>query len=411
MTFLHRSRPDDLVVVPYLDDTPRGVLATRSPRHPNPIGLTVMRLVAVAGATLEVAGVDLLDGTPVLDVKPYVPSSTSSMPTAPAGWRTGAARARDPVGLAVAGRYACPMRLGELAPQAEALAAQRIPFVQAIVVRSQRPTSVRPGDAAIVHADGSIDGFVGGVCAESSVRLHSLRVLETGEAMLLQLRPGEESDEGVEEDARAGVVTAHNPCLSGGEMEIFLEPCLPLPARGRRQRADRAGAARARRPGRLPRDGGRARRYSTSRRGRRGGRGRARPRRGGAADARPAPGRAERRPRGQPAARRGRAPRWTFPKLRAQLHSPAGLDIGARSPAEIAVSILAEIIQERHAAPAGAPEPRPAAPPVAVAVDPVCGMEVAVTDASLHLDVDGERHWFCCESCREKFAAEHAVSG
>ena len=74
VTFLHRSRPDDLVVVPYLDDTPRGVLATRSPRHPNPIGLTVMRLVAVAGATLEVAGVDLLDGTPVLDVKPYVPA-------------------------------------------------------------------------------------------------------------------------------------------------------------------------------------------------------------------------------------------------------------------------------------------------------------------------------------------------
>jgi len=98
-------------------------------------------------------------------------------------------------------------------------------------------------------------------------------------------------------------------------------------------------------------------------------------------------------------------------ELRAQLHSPAGLDIGARSPAEIAVSILAEIIQERHATPAGAPAPRPAAPPVAVAVDPVCGMEVAVTDASLHLDVDGQRHWFCCESCREKFAAEHAVSG
>jgi xanthine dehydrogenase accessory factor len=272
---------------------------------------------------------------------------------------------------------------------------------------------VRPGDAAIVHADGSIDGFVGGVCAESSVRLHSLRVLETGEAMLLQLRPDEETDEGVEDDARAGVVTAHNPCLSGGEMEIFLEPCLPLPLLVVAGNAPIAQALREL--------GGRVGFHVTEAE-----LGATDLEEGAAAVVVAEHGRDEEElltlalRQGVPyvalvaSPRRGDGVRAALDvpdELRAQLHSPAGLDIGARSPAEIAVSILAEVIQERHATPAGAPEPRAAAPPVAVAVDPVCGMEVAVTDASLHLDVDGERHWFCCESCREKFAAEHAVSG
>jgi tRNA-Thr(GGU) m(6)t(6)A37 methyltransferase TsaA len=74
---LHRATPGDLEVVPYLDDAVRGVFATRSPRHPNPIGLSVVRLRAVAGTTLHVSGIDLLDGTPVLDIKPYVPAFDS----------------------------------------------------------------------------------------------------------------------------------------------------------------------------------------------------------------------------------------------------------------------------------------------------------------------------------------------
>jgi tRNA-Thr(GGU) m(6)t(6)A37 methyltransferase TsaA len=61
-------------VVPFLDDArPRGVLATRSPRHPNPIGLSLVELVAVEPGAVRIRGVDQLDGTPVLDVKPYVP--------------------------------------------------------------------------------------------------------------------------------------------------------------------------------------------------------------------------------------------------------------------------------------------------------------------------------------------------
>lgn len=74
ITHLHRAVPGQLEVVPHLDDTVRGVFATRSPRHPNPIGISVVRLLSATGAILEVAGLDLLDGTPVLDIKPYMPA-------------------------------------------------------------------------------------------------------------------------------------------------------------------------------------------------------------------------------------------------------------------------------------------------------------------------------------------------
>jgi xanthine dehydrogenase accessory factor len=95
------------------------------------------------------------------------------------------------------------------------------------VVKVTRPTSASPGDVALVKADGSIEGFVGGACAETSVRLHALRALETGESQLLRIVPGD-SDAPAEE----GAVTVHNPCLSGGALEIFLEPCLPAPRVG-----------------------------------------------------------------------------------------------------------------------------------------------------------------------------------
>ena len=61
-----------LKVVPFLDDVPRGVFATRSPRRPNPLGLSLVRLVERRGAELIVEDVDVLDGTPLLDIKPYV---------------------------------------------------------------------------------------------------------------------------------------------------------------------------------------------------------------------------------------------------------------------------------------------------------------------------------------------------
>ena len=69
----HRSKGFALEVQPFLDDTLRGVFSTRAPRRPNSIGLSVVRLLAVEGSVLRIEDVDILDGTPLLDIKPYVP--------------------------------------------------------------------------------------------------------------------------------------------------------------------------------------------------------------------------------------------------------------------------------------------------------------------------------------------------
>jgi tRNA-Thr(GGU) m(6)t(6)A37 methyltransferase TsaA len=80
----HRSRGFDLTLVPYMDTVPRGVFATRAPRRPNAIGLSVVQLDRVEEGVLHIQNVDMLDGTPLLDIKPYVPAFD-----APAGVSTG----------------------------------------------------------------------------------------------------------------------------------------------------------------------------------------------------------------------------------------------------------------------------------------------------------------------------------
>ena len=69
----HQVMETNLIVTPFLDTEPRGVFATRAPKRPNPIGISVVKLLGVQRCTLEVENVDILDGTPVLDIKPYVP--------------------------------------------------------------------------------------------------------------------------------------------------------------------------------------------------------------------------------------------------------------------------------------------------------------------------------------------------
>jgi tRNA-Thr(GGU) m(6)t(6)A37 methyltransferase TsaA len=81
----HRARTPKLTATPFLDDRPRGVFATRAPTRPNPIGLSIVKLMAVDGLTLTVENVDVLDGTPLLDIKPYVPAF-DHQPADRVGW-------------------------------------------------------------------------------------------------------------------------------------------------------------------------------------------------------------------------------------------------------------------------------------------------------------------------------------
>jgi xanthine dehydrogenase accessory factor len=330
---------------------------------------------------------------------------------------------------------------GDLAVRVEQLLSERAPFVMATVVRARHPTSVRPGDAAVVLGDGTIEGFVGGVCAESSVRLHSLRAMETGEPLLLRLIPDPSPDDtdsdpvapgteapptaaatGVPVTAAAtgapatldGAVVERNPCLSGGALEIFLEPHLP-PARmlvvGNSPIAV-AVETLARASGydctRVPAGAG----VSVG---------------GAAAVVVASHGNgeedvlAEALRAGAPyvalvASRvRGAAVREGLevaPELAAELQTPAGLDIGARTPAEIAISILAQLVARGHAHPgqaAAAPVCAERAPSaVEVATDPICGMKVAVTASTPRLEAGGTIVYFCGDQCRQAFAAQHA---
>ena len=132
-----------------------------------------------------------------------------------------------------------------LSRRAEELAEQGRACVLATVVRAQHPTSVRAGDMAIVLGDGTIEGFVGGVCAEHSVRVYSLKAIEAGEAVLLRILPDAESDVELDSDedleqvaamarvipSEEGSVTVQNPCLSGA-----------APRRSRRRSASSAAS-------------------------------------------------------------------------------------------------------------------------------------------------------------------------
>jgi xanthine dehydrogenase accessory factor len=285
---------------------------------------------------------------------------------------------------------------GELGDRASRLAEERLPFVVATVIRAARPTSVRPGFSAVVLSDGTIEGFVGGECAESSVRLYALRALETGEPVLLRIVPGD--DPGSSDSPFDDAVVEHNPCLSGGALEIFLEPQLP-PARLRvvgstpiaqalARVALAAGFDVAAEPTPSPED---AALIVASH--------------GGDEESVLASALVAGVPFVALVASgvRGEAVRESLElpdELRAQLHTPAGLDIGARTPEEIAISILAEVISERRANPV-----RSAA---ASFVDPVCGMEVVVSDATPFLDVADERFFFCGTGCRDAYAAQRA---
>jgi tRNA-Thr(GGU) m(6)t(6)A37 methyltransferase TsaA len=85
----HRSKGYSLEVVPFLDDKPRGLFSTRAPKRPNPIGISVVKLLRIDAHILEIENVDMVDGTPLLDIKPYV-SEFDWVEGEKKGWLSGA---------------------------------------------------------------------------------------------------------------------------------------------------------------------------------------------------------------------------------------------------------------------------------------------------------------------------------
>ena len=83
--YFHQVRESKLLVIPFMDTQQRGVFATRAPKRPNPIGLSVVKLLSIEGNVLHVENLDILDGTPLLDIKPYVPEFDEH-PAERVGW-------------------------------------------------------------------------------------------------------------------------------------------------------------------------------------------------------------------------------------------------------------------------------------------------------------------------------------
>jgi len=306
--------------------------------------------------------------------------------------------------------------------RAAELAAEGTAFVTATVVRAQRPTSVRAGDVALVLGDGTIEGFVGGVCAQQSVRVYALKALETEEALLLRIVPdgpvGEDPDTGREIAVEEGAVTAQNPCLSGGAIEIFLEPMVPAPrvlVVGDTPIAAALAALGAELDLSIvpvsdgspePGSGDLALVVAAH------GRDELHTLRQGLQAGLPYIGLVASHKRGAGVLADLRADGVPETQL-ALIDVPAGIDIGSRTPPEIALSILATIVRVRrgeHAAAPGNTQIAVAAPASTLAVDPICGMTVAAVPGTPSLEHEGETVYFCCDGCKAKFEAQHRAA-
>jgi xanthine dehydrogenase accessory factor len=303
------------------------------------------------------------------------------------------------------------------------------PFVEATVVRIERPTSSKPGAKAIITPDGALSGWIGGSCAEPSVRKEALKALSDGQPRLLRLCPPEKMNT----QPQDGVTELKITCMSGGTLEIYLEPHLVQPQLvviGHQAIAEALVVL------------GKALEYGVTVIGEN-----LSPERFPLAD-RVIEGLDFSQVRWGPNTYAIIASHGNYDELAleavltspaayvalvtskkraesiraylrqdgmseetlARLKSPAGLDFGARTPSEIALSILAEIIQVHRRGANAAPisESLPAeeaAPSADEALDPVCGMTVEIGKAHYTASYQGKTFYFCSVGCQRDFIA------
>jgi xanthine dehydrogenase accessory factor len=313
-------------------------------------------------------------------------------------------------------------------------------FAVATVVARRAPVSAHLGDRAIVFPDGRMEGFIGGACSREIIRQQALEVLQARYGRLVSIRP--DAAESVESSAEHVVVPMR--CASEGAVDVYVEPfvearrlvvvgatpvadalarlarsmdydvCRVVDAREQRDIAQTAA----------PIDVTVVTLDALETILREGDSGRAAP-----AVVVASQGHYDEQALesilkchvsyvGLVASRkRGATVRAVLQANgvagAADVRIPAGLDLGARTPSEVALSILAEIVQARQLQPGGAPA-QVTAPGAATAatsmtsspgsaVDPVCGMRVAVATARHTAEVDGVIHYFCCANCRTRF--------
>lgn len=306
------------------------------------------------------------------------------------------------------------------------------PFALATVVARRAPVSAHLGDRAVVFADGRMEGFIGGACAREIVRQQALDALSTRCSRLVSIRP-DANDGGTSSDEH---VVVPMTCVSEGAIDVFVEPfvqarrlvvvgatpvadCLARLARSMNVDVVRAVDNRELRDidqeaatlgvtvvaldalEAILREGGPDLSAVVVSQGH--------------YDEEalelmlncgvPYVGLVASRPRG--AAVRALLEERGVPGV-ATIRNPAGLDLGARTPPEVALSILAEIVQARPsgvraAAATPAAGETAARPPSETVLDPVCGMSVDVASARLKAEVGGVVYYFCCAGCRTTF--------
>jgi xanthine dehydrogenase accessory factor len=304
--------------------------------------------------------------------------------------------------------------LGVLDQMAE-LARRGQPFALATVVWRQGPSSSKQGSRAIITADGELNGWIGGACAEPVVVREARQVIADGRARLLLLGSPEQFGTAVPD----GMTVVPISCQSEGALEVYIEPVLPVPhlvivgsSPMTRTLAELARALDWQTDLISPQD------FTADEAGRADERAMVVVATQGhgdedmierAARLRPAYlGLVASRRRGEAVlgylAERG-VPREQLDRV----HAPAGLDLGRTTHEEMAVAILAELVKLRASGALGVPAPRPGPATgltQAEAVDPVCGMTVMTATGGPRAEHGGTTYYFCCADCHQAFAED-----